>query len=484
MTNATIPPRVADPPSFQGLRVGVIGLGVEGQDAVRFAHREGATAITVADRKSPERLAEQRRALNGIPFQFEQGEDPAVAERIDVLFVSQGVPDTHPIVEAARRRGVPITAMMRLFLQRCPAPVIGISGSAGKTTTTALAGEMFRAAEQPLFVGGNIGTGLLAPLREITPTTKVVVEISHTQLLRTDRSPHLAVLLNVTPNHLDQFSWEQYINLKRNLLRYQRSDDIAVLSTDNAVARSFAAETPARVYAFGLAPPTGPGTGVREGWIVWQEEEGAEAQPILPLQSIPLRGAHNVQNVLAAVAIGCLSGLPKEAMAKAVETFQPVAHRLEEVATIDGVLYVNDSIATTPERTLAAIRSYDAPVVLLLGGRDKRLPLEALVQEAHRRARAILCFGEAGGLFAAALRAGGAGPGPRPEVQQFERLEEAVAAAHRLAQHGDVVLLSPAGTSFDAYDDFTVRGDHFRALVRAWQAACPGATEGADGPRG
>lgn len=483
-----------EPLRFRGLRVGVVGLGIEGLDTVRFLHEEGAAEIIVSERKPIDALREQIRALNGIPVAIEAGaNDPGLAERIDVLFVSQSVPNDLPLLAAARAAGAPITAMMRLFLQRCPVPAIGITGSAGKTTVTSLVGAMFEAASRPVFVGGNIGRGLLSALDGIPDDSAVVLEISHTQLARTNRSPHLAAVLNVTPNHLDQFDWDTYVNLKRNLLRYQRADDIVVLPSDDAIARAFAAETPATPYHFGLTPFDGPGATVVDGDIVWRNAQGEQA--VCPVDAIQIPGQHNVLNVLAAVAIGGASGLAPAglapaAMARAIAAFRGVSHRLETIAEIDGIRYVDDSIATTPERSVAALQALDGPIVLLLGGREKRLPLAPLVEAAQGHVRAVIGFGEAGPLFTQAFTqafsagaAGAASPPsapPPPRIVVHTSLADAVAAAREIAQPGDTVLLAPAGTSFDAYPNFAARGDHFRALVVGSAAS---GEESADGPR-
>ncbi len=481
MPETQTPPRAIALPRLEGRRVGVVGLGIEGVDIVRFLHARSVAAILVSEARPPERLVEAREALRGIPFTLQAGgNDPALAAQVDVLFVSQGVPDRLPLLEAARARGVPITSMMHWFLRACPAPVVGVTGSAGKTTTTALVGEIFRAAERPVLVGGNIGTGLLSQLDGITPEQTVVAEISHTQLVRTDVSPRLAAVLSVTPNHLDQFPWDAYVALKRNLVRHQGPDDLVVLNADDPVALSLRADTPARPFYFGRGPLPGPGATVRDGRLVWNDGSGHRA--VAPVSALRLRGPHNVLNALAAVAIGGAWGLTRAAMATAIAQFTGVAHRLEDVAVVDGVLYVDDSIATTPERTRAALLSYERPIVLLLGGRDKNLPIDALAAEAARRARAVICFGEAGALFAGQLRAAWAGRAAAPALAETSTLAEAVPAARRSARDGDVVLLAPAGTSFDAYDNYAERGRHFAALVRALTAeAAPGPSQtGAD----
>jgi UDP-N-acetylmuramoylalanine--D-glutamate ligase len=454
------PPRT-EPSSYAGLRVGVVGLGVEGQDAVQFLRAEGASTIVVFDRRSAAEFADLHAALNEVDFELRPDSPRALdAADFDALIVSQGVLDAHPLVAAAHAGGLPISATARLFLQRCPAPVIGITGSAGKTTTTTLVHRLLQAAGRRVVVGGNIGSGILAQLDTIDRDTAVVLEISHTQLLRTDRSPHLAAVLNITPNHLDQFDWAAYVDLKRNLVQHQTPDDIVVLPTDNAEAAALASDTPARRYWFGTAPGE-HGAFVEDDRIIWRDD-GVQ-QDVAPLGAIQLRGPHNVQNVLAAVAIVGAWGAPLESAATAIANFRGVPQRLEEIATIDGVLYVNDSIATTPERTLAALRSFDAPIVLLLGGREKQLPLDELAAAARKRARAVVGFGEAGAAFLAPLGTSA----DVPALRNVPALPEAVSSAHELAQPGDVVLLSPAGTSFDAYVDFADRGRHFVELVQA-----------------
>ena len=466
---------VPEPTRFRGLRVGVVGLGIEGLDTVRFLHQEGAREIIISDHRPIDALREQIRALNGIPVAIEAGgNDPGLVDRIDVLFVSQGVPASLPLLAAARAAGVPITAMLRLFLRRCPVPVIGITGSAGKTTVTSLVGAMFEAAARPVFVGGNIGRGVLSGLHAISDESAVVLEISHTQLARADRSPHLAAILNVTPNHLDQFDWDAYIDLKRNLVRHQSATDIVVLPSDNAIARGFAADTPATVVSFGLAPFQGPGATIAGHDIVWRDASGEHI--VCAVAAIQVPGRHNQLNVLAAVAIGAASGLPLQTMARAVAGFGGVPHRLETIATLDGVRYVDDSIATTPERAVAALQALEGPVILLLGGREKRLPLAPLVQAAVGHVRAVVGFGEAGAFFTDAF----AHLASAPHIAVRDDLNGAVATARELARSGDSVLLAPAGTSFDAYANFAARGDHFRDLVLADARTLNDATAGSD----
>ena len=445
-------------------RVTVVGLGIEGIDLVRFLAAEGAD-VTVSDARPPEQLTDQLAAIEGCDARLSLGanrvEDIAGA---DAVFVSQGVPAGLPGLRAAEANGVPISSMLELFMDRCPAPVAGITGSAGKTTTTALVGAMLEAAGAPHVVGGNIGIGLLSLIPEITAETKVVVEMSHTQLARVARSPELACVTNVTPNHLDRFSWDDYVDLKRRIFRFQRAEDRAVFNYDDEVSRSFMDEAPGHVYATSRRERI-PGDGAMLDGERIVRVAGGAATAVMRRDEIALRGEHNVENVLSAVVIAGLLGVSEEATARAVRGFTGVPHRLEPVATIAGVQYVNDSIATAPERTLAGMRAFNEPLVLLLGGRDKNLPTRVLGEEAVRRCRAVITFGEASDLYASAIR--DAEGGDRVTLRQVADVPAAVLAAAQLAHAGDVVLFSPAGTSFDAYRNFEARGRAFGEAVRS-----------------
>lgn len=452
-----------------GKRVTVIGLGVEGVDVARYAATHGAASVTVLDSKPPEALAERIDQLRGLPISYTLAphslEDATTS---DIVFASQGVPATHPLIADAEARGVPVSSMTRAFMKLCPGPTIGITGSSGKTTTTSLVAHIFATEGRAYCVGGNIGTGLLGLLDGMNERTWAVMEISHTQLVRTDRSPHIAALLNVTPNHLDHFSWDEYVALKQKIVRYQTADDYVVLNLDDAISAAASKLTRARVSHFSREHDIpGDGAFVRDAAVFVRRDSIEEMA--LPVAEIPLRGAHNVDNVLAAAAIAAVARVATETIASAVRSFEAVPHRLELVGEVDGVRYVNDSIASTPERTLAGIRSFSEPLVLLLGGKDKDLPKDELAQEALRRCTAIVFFGADGPLFEAAVEANASSVPfeERPTLARVTTLTDALREAQRMAEPGDVVLLSPAGTSFDAYDNFEQRGDEFRRLVRA-----------------
>lgn len=459
-------------PNLRGARVTVVGLGIEGIDLVRHLTSEGAS-VTVSDSRPPSELVDQLAAIaeivdRGAATLSLGANRPADTATADYVFASQGVPAALPALRAAREAGVPISSMAQLFLERCPAPVAGITGSAGKTTTTALVGAMLAAGGIDHVVGGNIGVGLLSLLPRIRAHTRVVIELSHTQLASVDRSPQLACVTNVTPNHLDRFSWDEYVGLKRRIFAFQGADNSVVLNLDDEICAGFASEAPGRVVGTSLRRSLpGDGARVRDDAVVARRD--GDERTLFRRDEIPLRGDHNVENVLSAVAIAAELAVADGAIVEAVRGFRGVPHRLEHVATVAGVTYVNDSIATTPERTLAGLRSYDGLLVLVLGGRHKDLPVAGLAAEVAKRCRAVIAFGEHGPLFAAAVRerAGGG----TPVVREVASVGEAVRAAAEEARAGDVVLFAPAGTSFDAYRNFEARGQAFRDAVAGLESA-------------
>jgi len=449
-------------PEVRGKRVLVYSLGIEGRDLARWMVREGA-AVTISDTRSAAQLAAAgASAPNGVERLVSGGPlvDP---EGFDLIAVSQSVLRHNPALVRARSLGIPITSQMRLFLQLCRGRIVGITGSSGKSTTTALVGAMTAEAGINHVVGGNIGEALLGRLDEISDATTVILEISHTQLQYTDRSPEVAAVTNVTPNHLDQFSWDEYVGLKRHILAYQTPDDVALLNADDHTSRALATSVQGKLgWASLKGLVEGAGAWIEDGMVLVRN--GKRAREVIAANRVQLRGEHNLANVVMACAVGSAADLPLDAMARAAASFRGVAHRLEVVGRVNGVTWVNDSIATSPERTMAGLLAFAERVVLLLGGREKNLPLEGLMELARTRCRSVVCFGENGPLFHGAATAAGI------QSQLVTTLEEAVTAAADSALAGDVVLLSPAGTSFDRYPSFEGRGAHFRELV----AALPG----------
>ncbi len=324
---------------------------------------------------------------------------------------------------------------------------------------------MARAAGHTSWVGGNIGRPLLAELDRIQRDDLVILELSSFQLEVMTASPDVAAVLNVTPNHLDRHgTMARYTAAKARILAFQTGDDVAVLNHDDPVAWELRNQVRGRLLSFGGGePPQGEGAFLR-GPQLWIRSDGRE-QAVLAVDEVGLRGEHNRSNVLAACALGAGLSLPPDAMATAARSFPGLAHRLEYLATIDGVDWYNDSIATTPERAIAGLRSFDRPLVLLAGGRDKGLDWGPFAQEAVTRVRVLVAFGECRVTVAKAVQEAAAGR-EGPEIHLLPDLEEAVALAGQAAREGEVVLLSPGGTSFDAFVDFEARGDRFRELVK------------------
>jgi UDP-N-acetylmuramoylalanine--D-glutamate ligase len=443
-----------------GKKIVVLGFARQGQALARWLPAQGAH-VTVTDSQPADVLHIDTASYPGVTFTLGE-HPPALLDNADLLCVSGGVPLSIPFVQEAIARDIPLTNDAQLFLENCPAPVIGVTGSAGKTTTTTLIGEMLRQTGVTTWVGGNIGNVLLDVLDQIGPDDRVVMELSSFQLEIMTHSPQVAAVLNITPNHLDRHgTMEAYTAAKANIINYQSATDTAILNYDDGGSYGLRDDVPGAVAWFSAQSMVSDGAFLLGGrlMLVGAANPAGDARMICERDAIQLRGDHNLLNVLAACAVSGAAGVPVEAMANAIRTFQGVPHRLEVVRVRDDVTYVNDSIATAPERVLAALRSYDEPLVLLLGGADKKLPWDEMLQVAERKARQIIAFGgSAADIVHDQL-------GDR--VIRVGTLDQAVAQAANIAQPGDVVLLSPGGTSYDAYPDFAARGRHFRELVSA-----------------
>ncbi len=458
-------------PDWNGQKVLIVGAARQGLALARFLSGRGAQ-VTLNDQRTPETLRSAVEALAGLPVRWALGGHPLeLLDDVDLICVSGGVPLELPLLVEAQRRGLPLTNDSQIFMQSVAAPVTGITGSAGKTTTTTLVGRMAQAhaakAGRTAWVGGNIGLPLVEYLDQIQPDDPVIVEFSSFQLELMTVSPHVAAVLNITPNHLDRHgTLEAYAAAKARILAFQSGADCAILSREDPGSWALAGQVRGRLITFGRErPPAGlPGTYVQDDTLIYSD--GRQDQALFPRSAVRLRGGHNLLNVLAACAIGLAAGFDPDSLRSGVEGFAGVAHRLEWVREWKGAAWYNDSIATAPERTLAAIQSFDEPLIVLLGGRDKNLPWEKLAEALHRRVDHVVVFGEAVPKILAAI-----GPAPRPgarlqSVHACPGLYDAVQVAAGLARPGDVVLLSPGGTSFDEFKDFEERGERFRAWVK------------------
>ena len=483
---------------WNGKSVVIVGAARQGTALARFLAGRGARVVLTDSRPAENFLSEQE-ALADIPgaahpVEWVCGEHPeTLLEGCELLCLSGGVAPTVPLAVVAKARGIPLSNDSLIFLQEAPCKVIGITGSAGKSTTTSLVGAIAQHAlsaptqgnnKRPpkVWVGGNIGSPLIVVLDQMEKQDLAVMELSSFQLELMDRSPQIAAVLNVTPNHLDRHdTMENYTSIKGRILEFQSPGDVGVLGRDDPNAWSLAQKVHVNLMSFGIEEPglDQDGTYEREDNIYLRLADQESDQFVMPKAGIKLRGEHNFLNVLAACAIAAAAGLPVEAMHTGVEAFDGMPHRLEYVRSWGGASWYNDSIATAPERSMAAIRSFDEPLVLLAGGRDKDLPWDELADLISRRVDHLIVFGEAAETILLALMAiskvpalrMGDTPAQGSEAHELTiawcaGLSEAVRVAADVVEPGDVVLLSPGGTSFDEFVDFEERGECFVQLVK------------------
>lgn len=455
---------------YAGKNVLVLGAARQGLAVARYLNGLGAS-VTMNDRRPAVELAAARESLSDLDLRWELGSHPlSLLDGTDLVILSGAIPHTLPLVIEARQRGIPLSNDTQIFLEAVPCKWIGITGSAGKTTTTTLVGRMAEAGKregQRVWVGGNIGHPLLAELNEMQPDDLVILELSSFQLELTTFSPAVGAILNITPNHLDRHgTMEAYAAAKLNLLAYQGADDIAVLNHEDLLSWHARHSLPSQVQAFGFDRLTGLEQQVYQHNDQIVAEENGLVTPLLPMSDIALRGRHNVGNVIAACAIAQAADFDSAAMRAGVSGFKGVHHRLELVRSHNGVSWYNDSICTAPERVIAAIQSFDEPIVLLLGGRDKNLPWDDLAKLVHQRVKHVVLFGEAAPIINSALRQSPA-ESHLQTLTSAEHLVDALEIARKLSEPGDVVLLSPGGTSFDEFYDFEQRGNVFTAWVEA-----------------
>lgn len=459
---------MAERDQLTGQKVVILGFARQGMALAQWLTSIGAHPL-ISDINPAEEFEDEIAELDDVQVEYALGGHPkSILENAALLCVSGGVPLEIPIIQEARRRGIPLSNDAQLFLERCPCHVIGITGSAGKTTTTTLVGKILEAAGMLPWVGGNIGNPLISDLPYIQSDDIAVMELSSFQLELMSNSPHIAAVLNITPNHLDRHGdMQSYINAKARIIENQQAGDIVILGRDDRNAAALRNRARYDVSYFSAKTSVDVGAWLSGDTVMCRPKFLDAAEEVCTVDEIPLRGKHNVLNVLAACAITGVAGANHEAMRNAILGFKPVEHRLEVVRTWNGITFINDSIATAPERVLAALHAIDEPLVLMLGGKDKDLPWDDLISRAVQQARVIIAFGAAGPMIhekAAQARATLARPLPLELDASFE---EAFATAVRLAQPGDTVLLSPGGTSFDAYKNFALRGKHFKQLVNA-----------------
>lgn len=450
---------------WTGRNVLILGAARQGLALARWLTRHGAT-VTLNDSRDESELTSAKQSLIDAKVKWVAGGHPLeLLNDADVLCLSGGVPLTLPIVEEAIKREIPLSNDSQIFMEVVPCKTIGITGSAGKTTTTTLVGNMAKLAkEEHAYVGGNIGDPLINYVDDMNADDVAVLELSSFQLDQMTISPNVAAILNITPNHLDRHgTMEAYTNAKSRILEFQSTQDTAILGCDDKGAWSLKDCVKGNLLSFSLQDLDEGlnGTYLHDGLLSLRD--GFAYIPLLMREKVQLRGDHNVANVLAAFAIGHAAGFKLDDMLEAVEEFRGVPHRLELVRELHGVRWYNDSIATAPERAAAAVHAFTEPIVLMLGGRDKNLPWGELAKLIHERVDHVVVFGEAGKMIQKTVT-GYSGVGS-VDVRHAQTLKEAVMLAAEVASAGDVVLLSPGGTSFDEFKDFAERGEAFRKWV-------------------
>ena len=439
-------------------RVLVVGLGKSGVASALFLKAHGAQ-VTVSDTKSGDELRNEIPVLldHGITVET-GGHGDRTFRGQDLIVVSPGVPVDAPPLVQARALGEAVIGEIELAAQFLPGPIVAITGSNGKTTTTTLTGEILTAAGLPTLVGGNIGTPAISLAGRANPETVIVLEISSFQLetIQTFR-PKIAVVLNVTPDHLDRHrTFEVYVDAKARIFENQQDTDFAVLNADDPTCATLGSRTRAQVFWFSRQKEVQRGSWVRDGNIVFRDAKGQ--REIMQVSEIPLKGAHNLENVLAAVSAGVLMGCAPDKIRQAVLDFKAVEHRLEFVATIRGVDYYNDSKATNVDATIKALESFPANIHLILGGKDKGSDYTVLNELLRQRVKRVYTIGAAAAKIESQIKG--------PEIVHAETLENAIRKANATAQSGDIVLLAPACASFDQFKNYEHRGQMFKEIVR------------------
>ena len=438
--------------SLKDKKIAVFGLGVSNRPLVRLLLEFGCD-VTGCDRTLREKVDAEVLELERAGAKLSLGDTYLDGLQADVVFRTPGMHPANPGLEALRRQGAVVTSEMEVFFAVCPCTILAVTGSDGKTTTTTLISEMLKAEGETVWLGGNIGTPLLPLVRQMKDTDFAVVELSSFQLMDMTHSPHVAVITNLAPNHLDVHKdMDEYVEAKKNIYRFQGSEDTLIINADNDITAPLVGNGVTKAFS-----RQGKNAYVRleEGWITRCGEKVLQAADIL------LPGQHNVENYMTAIA--AVEGLVSDDTVRNVaKTFGGVEHRIELVRIKDGVRFYNDSIASSPSRTIAGLRSFPEKVILIAGGYDKHIPYDVLGPEICAHVKKLFLGGATGPQIRAAVENCA---GEKPEIVDCGDFESAVRAAAAAAVSGDVVLMSPASAAFDQFKNFMVRGAFFKKLV-------------------
>ena len=442
--------------SLKDQKIAVLGLGVSNRPLVRLLLEFGCR-VTGCDRTPREKLDAEVLELEKLGAKLSLGDSYLDGVEANVLFRTPGMHPGNPAIQALRDRGAKVTSEMEVFFEVCPCTLIAVTGSDGKTTTTTLVSEMLKASGKTVWLGGNIGTPLLPLCRQMKKEDFAVVELSSFQLMDMERSPQRALITNLAPNHLDiHKDMQEYVDAKKNIFRFQSADGMLVLNADNAITAGFRGNGETRFFSR------------RERTNCVWEENGViyrRGEKLLESREILIPGTHNIENYLAAIAL--VEGLATDdAVRQVARNFGGVEHRIELVREKDGVRFYNDSIASSPSRTIAGLRSFPEKVILIAGGYDKHIPYDVLGPEICRHVKKLYLGGATGPKIRAAVEAAPEYKPGFPEITDCRDFTEAVYAAAAGAKAGDVVLMSPASAAFDQFKNFMVRGEYFKKLVK------------------
>ncbi len=449
--------------SIQGKTVTFCGIGRSHMPLIRLFQEKGAL-VSARDKRSLEELGDNGKALQEWGVQLILGENYLEDLREDIIFRTPGMKYHLPQLEAARKRGAAVTSEMEVFFQLCPCKIYAVTGSDGKTTTTSIIAELLKAQGKTVHLGGNIGKPLLPEIESIQPEDCAVVELSSFQLISMRESPDVAVVTNLSPNHLDVHKdMQEYIDAKKNILLHQGAFSRTVLNAGNEITASFAPQVRGDCWMFRRGAPVERG--------VWCDGETiyVHGQPLLPISQIRIPGWHNVENYMAAIA-AVWGDVEPETIRRVAETFAGVEHRAEFVRELRGVKYYNDSIATSPTRVISGMLSlFPQKILLIAGGYDKHIPFEPLGPAVCEKVKTLILLGDTAQKIQDAVQAAPQYQEGCPEILRVDNMEQAVAAAAAHAQPGDIVSLSPACAAFDLYPNFEVRGRHYKDIVNGLQ---------------
>ena len=443
--------------TLRGKNIVVLGLGVSNQPLVRLLLENGCK-VTGCDKTPRDKLDDAVLKLEEMGCRLKTGEDYLQDLSADIVFRTPGLHPNHPALVGLRNAGAKITSEMDVFFQLCPCKTIAVTGSDGKTTTTTLISEMLKTSGKTVFLGGNIGTPLLPLLDQMTERDYAVVELSSFQLMDMTHSPQVAVMTNLAPNHLDMHKdMQEYVDAKKNVFLFQGEGDVLVLNRDNAITAAFTGKGTTRYFSRREK--------LKEGVCLDGNMICRNGEPVLDVRNILIPGVHNIENYMAAIA--AVEGMVEDSTIRQVaEQFGGVEHRIELVRVKDGVKFYNDSIASSPSRTIAGLRSFPEKVLLIAGGYDKHISFDALGPEICNHVKTLYVNGATGGLIRQAVEnAPEYNPG-NPEIVDCGDFTTAVHRAAADAKAGDVVLMSPASAAFDQFKNFMVRGEYFKKLIK------------------